>query len=240
MAQSEKRRGGPIALAAVFISAAGFAACLTAVYMAMRDLMINSGGACASGGPYAINPEQVCTTGQTALLMGGIFIGLVFAGALVGASGWYGGSNLVGVALLEWAALFGALGWNFIDLGINPPDNLASGATGWIVCGVVFWLMALGGLIPGLMSIAGFFKLDAQGQPDKPLFDSPIVRANVNFERSMPGDPAQGMSDPNEIAAKTAGFSAPATEQAPPRPASSAEGGFVDPVTGERVGGEND
>lgn len=232
-----KTGGGPLALAAVFISAAGFAACLTAVYSAMRDLMINSGGTCASGGPYEINANQVCSTGQTALLMGGIFIGLVFAAALVGASTWWGGSRMAGVALLEWAALFGALGFNFISLGFNPPANM-SGAAGWIICGVVFWLMALGGLIPGLWSLREFFQLSADGVPDKPLFDAPIVRANVNFERSMPGDPAQGLSDPAEIAAQTARFSGGSAEQAPPREA-SVDGGFIDPVTGEKVGGDD-
>lgn len=239
MAGSEKRRGGPVALVAVFISAAGFAACLTGVYMAMRDLMINSGGACASGGPYQINESQVCSAGQTGLLIGGILIGLVFAGLLVGASSWYGGSNLAGVALLEWAALFGALGFNFLQLGFDPPPNM-SGAAGWIISGVVFWLMALGGLIPGLMSIGKFFKLDAEGQPDKPLFDAPIVRANVHFERSMPGDPAQGMTDPNEIAARTAASQSTAAvpEQSPPREA-NVDSDFIDPVTGERMGGDD-
>jgi hypothetical protein len=237
MAATEERRGGPIRLAAVFVSAAGFAACLTAVYMAMRDLMINSGGVCASGGPYEINPQQVCSAGQTGLLIGGIMLGLVFAGTLVGASTWYGGSNLTGVALLEWAALFGALGFNFLQLGFDPPKNM-SGAAGWIICGVVFWLMALPGLVLGVMSIGKFFKLNAEGQPDKPLFDAPIVRANVNFERSMPGDPAMGMSDPAEIAARTSGASAASAEQAPPREA-NVDSDFVDPVTGERLGGED-
>ncbi|MFT4050019.1 MAG: hypothetical protein QM648_09315 [Solirubrobacterales bacterium] len=232
MTDVKKSGGGPIALAAVFISAAGFAACITAVYGAMRDLMINSGGSCASGGPYQINPEQVCSAGQTGLLIGGILLGLVFAATLVGASTWWGGSNLAGVALLEWAALFGALGFNFIQLGFNPPENM-SGAAGWIVCGIVFWLMALGGLIPGLMSVGRFFKLDAEGQPDRPLFSAPIVRANVHFERSMPGDPAQGMSDPAEIAAQTSD-----KQRATPVEA-KVDGGFVDPVTGERTGGDD-
>ncbi|MBJ7457780.1 MAG: hypothetical protein JHD02_01195 [Thermoleophilaceae bacterium] len=231
-ATSDERGGGALALAAVFVGAAGFAACLTAVYMAMRDLMINSGGACASGGPYQINPDQVCSTGQTALLMGGIFGGLVFAAILVGASGWYGGVKLSGVGLLLWAALFGALGYNFIPLGLNPPPSLNGGAAGWIISGVVFWLMALGGLIPGLMALASYFKDSANPEEAKPVFDTPIVRANVEFVRSMPGDPMFGQSDPNAMSRP------PAAEQAPARTVEP-NNDFIDPVTGERAGGDD-
>lgn len=225
-------RGGEFAgLVAVFIGSLGFAACLTGVYMAMRDLMINSGGACASGGPYAINPDQVCSPGQTGLLMGGIVGGLIFSGILV-----WGSEKLmdsyVGVGLLLWAALFGALGFNFIQLGFNPPANMSSGATGYIICGVVFWLMALGGLIPGLMAIGGAFKDSANPEAAKPTFDAPIVRANVVFERSMPGDPMFGQSDPNAM------NKPPASEQAPEQRIESTND-FVDPVTGERTGGND-
>jgi hypothetical protein len=229
---SQERGGGPLALVAVFIGALGFAACLTAVYTSMRDLMINSGGACASGGPYAINPDQVCTPGQTGLLIGGILGGLVFSGILVAASGWYGGVKLSGVGLLLWAALFGALGFNFIQLGMDPPDNLSGGGTGWIICGVIFWLMALGGLIPGLMALGSYFKDSANPEEAKPIFDAPIVRANVEFVRNMPGDPMYGQSDPNEMNRP------PATEQAPEQRIESTND-FVDPVTGERTGGDD-
>ncbi len=232
--QSRDRGGGAIALVVVFVSAAGFSAALTGVYLAMRDLMVNSGGACASGGAYQINPDQICSTGQTLLLMGGIFGGLLFAGGLIAGSSWYGGWRLTGVGLLLWAALFGTLGWNFLQLGFNPPANMSGGA-GWIVCGVLFWLMALGGLIPGLMALASFFKDSAHPEEAKPLFTPPLVRANVNFERSMPGDPAQGISDP--AAAAAAGqpvAQQPVTREAP------TSGDFVDPVTGERHGGSDE
>ncbi|MBJ7353500.1 MAG: hypothetical protein JHC98_01625 [Thermoleophilaceae bacterium] len=230
-ADSNDRGGGPLALAAVFVGAAGFAACLTAVYSAMRDLMINQGGSCASGGPYAINPDQVCAAGQTWLLMGGIILGLVFGGILVGASSWYGGVKLSGVGLLMWAALFGALGFNFLQLGFDPPPKMSSG-TGWIVCGVVFWLMALGGLIPGLMALGSYFKDSANPEAAEPIFDAPIVRANVSFERNMPGDPMFGMTDPSQM------NTPPTAEQAPERKIESTND-FIDPVTGERTGGDD-
>lgn len=184
---TDERGGGPLALVAVFVGAIGFAASLTCVYSAMRDLMVNSGGFCASGGPYQINPGQVCESGQIWLLLGGIVLGLIFAGALVAASSWYGGWRLSGVALLLWAALFGALGWNFISLGIDPPENM-SGAVGWIICGIVFWLMALGGLIPGLMALASYFRASAHPEEAKPLFSAPLVKADVNVERGGRGD----------------------------------------------------
>jgi hypothetical protein len=229
---SKDRGGGPIALVAVFIGTFGFAACLTGVYLSMRDLMINSGGACASGGPYAINPDQVCSAGQTGLLMGGIVGGLIFSGILVWGSDAYSDDGFYGVGLLLWAALFGALGFNFIQLGFNPPANMSSGATGYIVCGVVFWLMALGGLIPGLLAVKDFFHVSAHPEEAKSMFDAPIVRANVVFERSMPGDPMFGQSDP------TAMNKPPATEQAPEQRIESTND-FVDPVTGERSGGND-
>lgn len=222
---------GALGLVATFIGAAGFAACLTGVYMAMRDLMINSGGACASGGPYAINPDQVCSTGQTALLMGGIVGGLVFAGILVYGSEKFTGSYM-GVGLLLWAALFGALGWNFIELGLNPPESLSSGATGWIISGVVFWLMAIPGLLLGLKNVVDYFKTSANPEAAKPIFDAPIVRANVVFERNMPGDPMFGESDPSRMSGP------PASEQAPEQRIESTND-FIDPVTGERTGGND-
>ncbi len=226
----ERSGGGPLALAAVFLSAAGFAAALTCVYRGMRDLMINSGGMCASGGPYQINSGQVCSSGQIWLLMGGIFIGLFFAGCLVAASGWWGGWSLSGVGLLLWAALFGALGWNFIDLGLNPPPNMGSG-TAWIVCGVIFWLMALGGLIPGLMALAEYFRTADQPERSRSSFSEPLVRANVPFVRTMPGDPMYGSSNPGSPPA--------APQQRAPERTAGADDDFIDPVTGERIGGDD-
>lgn len=178
--------GGLPSLLLVVLGAAGFAACLTCVYRAMRDVMVGSAGFCASGGPYQINPGQECQSGQIWLLMGGIFIGLLFAGILVGASGRWGGWRLSGVGLLMWAALFGALGWNFLELGFDPPPN-TGGAVGWIICGVVFWLMALGGLIPGLMALVSYFRTADQPEHASSSFAQPLVRANVDFERTTPG-----------------------------------------------------
>lgn len=221
--ESGRDGGGPLSLFFVVVGAAGFAGGLTALYMGMRDLMYD-GGSCASGGPYAI--QNQCTNDQITLLMGGIFVMLIFGGVLLGASSRYGGASFLGTGLLMWAALFGALGYNFISLGLNPPENM-SGAGGWIACGVVFWLMALGGLIPGLAEVKSFV---ARGDDPEPTqFESPLVRAKVpvapmpGFPNGMPGAAASAPErdasglggDPGEVA-----------------PAAGTE--FVDPVTGER------
>jgi hypothetical protein len=49
----------------------------------------------------------------------------------------------------------------------------------------------------------------------------------------MPGDPMYGQSDPNAMTKP------PSSEQAPERVIESTND-FVDPVTGERLGGQND
>ena len=227
----ERKPAKPAALAGVFVGAAGFAASLTAVYLGMRDVMINSGGYCASGGPYQIAPGHECQPGSVWLLIGGIFAMLLFGAVLLGCTGLWGDGSIAGVGLLMWAGLFGALGFNFIQLAIDPPAQMSgSGTVGWWISGIVFWLMALGGLIPGLMALAGAFR-EEKDPVANATFKAPLVRANVSFERSMPGDPAFGMTDP---AAAAAAGQAPPPKQAPPAQASTA-GDFVDPVTGEHI-----
>ncbi|MGB0872493.1 MAG: hypothetical protein ACPGYP_05080 [Solirubrobacterales bacterium] len=235
---ASERSGNPLAIFGVFIGAAGFAASLTAVYSGMRELMYTTGGACASGGPYAIT--QQCDSASTTMLVGGILAMLLFGALLLGATSLHGGGTTLGVGLLMWGALFGALGFNFISLSVNPPE-IIDNTSGWVISGVVFWMMALGGLIPGL--VAAFHAVrgkDEFGDERDVSFSSPIVRANVNFERTMPGDPAFGMSDPSEIARSQTAASTP-SESAPPRQVDTSDD-FVDPVTGERIkpGGGSD
>lgn len=235
---SEAREGSPLALVSVFICAAGFAASLTCVFLGMREIMQTVGAACASGGPYVVAAE--CPEGATTLLIGGIFAMLLFGGLLFPATTWQGNVSTLGVAFLMWGVLFGALGYNFIELSINPPEFMTS-TSGWVVSGVVFWAMALGGLIPGAIAIFNSMRgRDEFGEPEEATqFKAPIVRANVHFERNMPGDPAHGMSDPNEIiraqtAQATQSSQGAPTEQAPMRQVDTADE-FVDPVTGEKI-----
>ena len=125
------------------IGYAGMAMCLTLVYLSMRAVM-DIGGACADGGPYVV--ARSCPQGTTITLLGGIFGGIlfVFIAALGGAEvgGIWSGAPLIG-----WAALFGALGWNFLDYGVfNAPAETGIDG-GLAICGVLFWIMAAGGLV---------------------------------------------------------------------------------------------
>jgi hypothetical protein len=155
------------------VAATGFAASLTAVYRGMRDVMVTSGGFCARGGPYVVANE--CGTGQTALLVIGIFAMLVFGAALAAALA-RSDAPVFGAAAVMWAALFGSLGWNFLDLGFDAPGPQST-AGGWIVCGVIFWLMAAGGLVPAVVLAAGWLRRGGEPEPAPDI--RPLVMAAV-------------------------------------------------------------
>lgn len=181
---SRLRRLAPLG---VFAGAAGFAAGLTCAYLAMRDLMVNSGGACASGGPYAVAAGHECGS-EAGLLIAGIFALLIFGAVFAGFTGAGGGPGSgMDAGFLMWAALFGVLGVNFLTLGFDPPANM-NGAGGWIVAGVVFELMALGGLVPLTWSAREW--IARGGAPEEPLFRGPQVRATVA------ADPAASAAPP--------------------------------------------
>lgn len=154
------------------LAAAGVAAGITAVYVGMRDLMEESGGTCASGGPYVIANE--CSSGQVVLLLGGIVALLVFTALHAAMEHWADGPRIGWPAVM--GVLFLALGWNFIDLGLDPPRDDGS-ATGWLVSGVVFWLMALGFLAPAAMRAAEWLRRG--GAPEPVMFSQATVRAAV-------------------------------------------------------------
>jgi hypothetical protein len=110
------------------------------LYFPMRAVM-DVGGYCAEGGPYVI--ETHCPEGSTTFLMLGVplwfagaFIGLFIAASLSAPQPIFAG----------WALLFGALGWNFMDYAFNA-DPAGGVVTSWLVCGIVFWLMALPALV---------------------------------------------------------------------------------------------
>lgn len=164
----------------VALGTAGFTACLVCVYSGMRDVMRTSGGFCASGGPYVIAHQ--CNSGDVRLLLVGIFGGLACAGLLAGATAWLQGPVL-GASLLMWSGLFGALGWNFVYFAANPPRG-QGGAGGWIASGVVFWVLALGGLIPVLVMAGGWLRRGGRPESPPPAIQ-PLVKA------ALPGGPGQ-------------------------------------------------
>jgi hypothetical protein len=110
------------------------------LYFPMRAVL-DVGGACAEGGPYVI--QTPCPAGSTLFLTLGVplwfavaFVGLFAAGTISAPQPIFAG----------WALLFGALGWNFMDYAFNADPS--GGVVGsWLVCGVVFWLMALPGAV---------------------------------------------------------------------------------------------
>jgi hypothetical protein len=152
------------------LAAAGVTAGITAVYIAMRDLMQESGGTCASGGPYEIANQ--CSSGQIGLLVGGILAVLVFTALHAAMEHWADGPRIGWPAIM--GVLFLALGWNFIDLGLDPPRDDGS-AIGWLVSGVVFWLMAVGFLAPAAMRAAEWLRRG--GAPEPVMFSQATVRA---------------------------------------------------------------
>ncbi|MCW2749951.1 MAG: hypothetical protein JWR83_1061 [Aeromicrobium sp.] len=138
----------PTALLSVLIGGVVvLAICLTWTYLSMRSVM-DVGGSCADGGPYV--SAQPCPGGAG-------FIGIAIPlGIVAGLAAAVAAINLAAPSLvmLAWAALFGSLGWNFLDYGIFRTDGTDPG---WLVCGIVFWLMALPALL--VMVIPRFSKL---------------------------------------------------------------------------------
>ena len=152
------------------VSAAGVAAGITATYRGMRDLMVESGGVCARGGPFEVASE--CSDAQIVLLLGGIVGTLVFAGLHSGFSAWARGPSLGPFAIA--GAGMAALGWNFLELGLDPPQGGGTDV-GWLVSGVLFWLMAAGFVAPAVLRAAAWVRRG--GEPEPPAFRPGLVQA---------------------------------------------------------------
>jgi hypothetical protein len=105
---------------------------LTWTFLSMRVVM-DVGGACADGGPYV--SAQPCPGGTWLI---GPAIPLMLLAAFAGS---FAGTRLNAPNLLipMWAVLFGSLGWNFLEYGFTTEGGTV---WGWVVCGVVFELMA--------------------------------------------------------------------------------------------------
>jgi hypothetical protein len=153
----------------VALSAAGVGAAITGAYLGMRDVM-RQGGFCASGGPYEISSE--CTSGQVALLFGAIAALLVFAVLHSALTDWVDGPK-VGLPAI-CGLLFVALGWNFIEFGTDPPQGGGT-VEGWVIPGVLFWLMAVGFVAPAVARAVEWLRRG--GEPEGPVFSRATVRA---------------------------------------------------------------
>jgi hypothetical protein len=118
------------------------AVCVTWAFWSMRAVM-EIGGACADGGPYV--SAAPCPDGAAliAIAVPVMIATAIFGSAVATAAG---APNLL---VPMWGALFGALGWNFLEYGVQGPGVV----WGWLVCGVVFWAMAAPAVLLVVLSV---------------------------------------------------------------------------------------
>ncbi len=151
----------------VALSAAAVACGVTLLYLGMRSVM-EIGGACAEGGPFV--PVRPCPDGAPGAIVGGLWMGLIFAAVYVWQAFRNGIPNFAGFL---WPALFLSLGYNFFDFGLDPPGG-GGLVWGWLVCGIVFVLM--GGL-PLLFVIPATVRAMKGKAPDVGSFAGSPMRA---------------------------------------------------------------
>jgi hypothetical protein len=162
------------------------------------------GGSCADGGPYV--SAQPCPDGTGSAMM------LVLGLALVCVIGTLYGASVLKApqpVLLGWPAIFLTLGWNFLDDGWFDPPAGAGISGGYIVCGVVFWLMGAGPLLIGV-SVLRENRRSQKRQQGPP----PVVVTHPHLERPRREPPAPhpaegvdlpGGDDPRAAAMSVAG-----------------------------------
>jgi hypothetical protein len=126
-------RRSPVVVGLLVVSVLVLAVTLVWTFLGMRAVM-DVGGSCAEGGPYEI--ATPCPNGAVLL---SVAIPVMILSAMLG-SGMALLVRAPNLLLPMWTALFGSLGWNFLEYGFTTDDGLV---WGWIVCGVVFELMAL-------------------------------------------------------------------------------------------------
>jgi hypothetical protein len=135
-------RRGWKAPAATVVSVLILAVCLTWSFFSMRAVM-NVGGACADGGPYV--SAQPCPDGAALIA---IAIPVMLLTAMFGSATAMsvGAPNLL---IPMWGVLFGSLGWNFLEFAFKGEGVV----WGWLICGVLFWLMAFPAVFAMLLSV---------------------------------------------------------------------------------------
>lgn len=180
------RRGWTVIdLALYLLGVAGLAAALTIGWLSMRAVL-DVGGYCAEGGPYAI--AQHCPDGVALLLPLAIFAGIGCAGLM----SWKGstlGGPYSGLVLLAWPAMFISLGWNFLQFAFFPPPPDTGVELGWLIPGILFVIMGaapLVGFLPGGKSISP--------KSDTPLLDLAGVRADRS-EHELTGRRSRLLAD---------------------------------------------
>jgi hypothetical protein len=157
---------------------------ITLLFLGMRAVM-DIGGACADGGPYVT--AQPCPSGTPLAMLGGMF-GLFGAAGLIM---WFGSqisTAAAAVVALGWPALFLSLGWNFINYGLRPPDGEPGPVWGWLIPGILFWVM---GAAPVVVAIAAWREARA-GRPGNRV-SSPVIN-RLSWQRASSGSSRSGPS----------------------------------------------
>ena len=182
-----EHRVSPFWTAAAVMSAFGLFAGLAVLFMGMRGVM-ELGGFVARGGPYEIAhpaPDWVWVVPLS--IMAGFLCGGVHIVAAARARGFV----LYGVV---WVALFGSLGFNFLEYGFNPPEQMgAEYAWGWIASGVVFILMTLPAIVTGVRRVMpGTRELYAHSAVRTPLSAGPLYL--IGHLIAIPAGAAAGLA----------------------------------------------
>ena len=109
---------------------------VTWAFYSMRAVM-HVGGACADGGPYV--SAQPCPDGAVLIAIAvPVMIITAMIGSVVAMS-----TNAPNLLVPMWGFLFGTLGWNFLEFAFKGEGIV----WGWLVCGVMFELMALPAIV---------------------------------------------------------------------------------------------
>lgn len=155
-AKGQRSRRGLTAPVVTVVGVLVLAITLTWTFFSMRSVM-NVGGSCADGGPYV--SAQPCPDGSFLIA---IAIPVMLITAMAGSAAALS-INAPNLLVPMWGVLFGSLGWNFLEFAFKG-DGIV---WGWLVCGVVFWLMAA----PAVFGILVALK-NAVVPPRKPRSDT--------------------------------------------------------------------
>lgn len=115
---------------------------MVCLYLVMREVTFEHGGACASGGPYEIRPGQECRSGVFALGYTGGIGAMVGALLLLFSSHRYGwpliGTSAIGVTA---GVFFGGLGGSFLRVAADAPATFTDHGD-YTFVGITFLVMA--------------------------------------------------------------------------------------------------
>jgi hypothetical protein len=120
------------AVVGTVVSVLLLAVTITWTFFSMRSVM-DVGGACADGGPYV--SAQPCPDGSWLIA---VAVPVMILTAIFGSAAAMS-VHAPNLLIPMWGLLFGSLGWNFLQYALQG-DGIV---WGWLVCGVLFWLMAL-------------------------------------------------------------------------------------------------